>query len=634
MDFKNTTCTQDCSDVCGLLVKGGADSVIRGNPDHPFTAGFICSRIKGMFARLQNKERVSAPRLRTRDIWEEISWERAMALCTEKLGAALDRNPASVLHIQGHGAKGVLQEATGHVFAQLGARSTCGSFCDDTGIEASLCDFGALDHNRIEDLANAGVIVNWGRDLYRGSVHLAAIVRRARKNGTRVISICPGGKEYYEYSDEVIRVQPGQDRFLACAVIRRMAERGRISGEVLEKTAGWKAFYGSLGSRSVADLAGLAGVSTGDVDRLAEVYSGNDPVSTLIGWGVQRYLRGGETVRCIDALAWLSGNVGRSGAGVWYNISSMRNFNLSMQAPFTPEPFALPGIGKSLLEARDPKVEFVWVSRGNVVNQAPDSKTVAAGLQQAGFTVVVDAFMTDTAECADLVLPCSLMLEQEDVVGSFMHDWVGYARKVVDPPKGVRSDYEIMRDLVSRLDRKVDLPEPDDIFEQALDSPWLNITLKGLREKGFAQARRGEIAFEGGKTCHQDGRFHLVEKVHFDEGERDGRYPLQLLTLIRRSATHSQIPAERQTEPPRVWVNPASAGLAGTEPEKKVFLASPLGRLEVRVEFDETLVEDVVVYRRGDWMCLGGGANQLLAPLETDMGRGTAYYGQGVRLEN
>jgi hypothetical protein len=226
------------------------------------------------------------------------------------------------------------------------------------------------------------------------------------------------------------------------------------------------------------------------------------------------------------------------------------------------------------------------------------------------------------------------MLEQEDVVGSFMHDWVGYARKVVEPPEGVRSDYEIMRDLVTRLHRGVDLPGPDAIFEQVLDSPWLDIDLAGLRQKGFVLAKRGEIAFEGGRTGHADGLFHLVQRVHFDEEQRDAAYPLQLLTLIRRSATHSQILAEKQAGPPVIRVNPQSPGLRGADLDKPVFLASPLGRLQVRVRFDATLVKDVVVYRRGDWMCLGGGANQLLAALETDMGRGTAYYGQGVRLEN
>jgi hypothetical protein len=41
-----------------------------------------------------------------------------------------------------------------------------------------------------------------------------------------------------------------------------------------------------------------------------------------------------------------------------------------------------------------------------------------------------------------------------------------------------------------------------------------------------------------------------------------------------------------------------------------------------------------VVYRRGDWMSRGGGANQLVASGLTDMGGGAPFYEQYVRLEN
>lgn len=62
----------------------------------------------------------------------------------------------------------------------------------------------------------------------------------------------------------------------------------------------------------------------------------------------------------------------------------------------------------------------------NLVNQAPESLLTARALESIEFKVVVDAFMTDTAQRADLVLPCSLMLEQEDIVGSYLHDYMHY----------------------------------------------------------------------------------------------------------------------------------------------------------------------------------------------------------------
>jgi hypothetical protein len=59
-----------------------------------------------------------------------------------------------------------------------------------------------------------------------------------------------------------------------------------------------------------------------------------------------------------------------------------------------------------------------------------------------------------------------------------------------------------------------------------------------------------------------------------------------------------------------------------------------LGRIEVRLAELPGLYPEVAVYRRGDWLKLGGGVNQLIADSATDQGGGAAYYVQHVRLKN
>ena len=56
--------------------------------------------------------------------------------------------------------------------------------------------------------------------------------------------------------------------------------------------------------------------------------------------------------------------------------------------------------------------------------------------------------------------------------------------------------------------------------------------------------------------------------------------------------------------------------------------------MKVGVETLPDLHPGVVIYRRGDWISKGGGANQLIAARLTDIGSGAAYYDQYVRLEN
>ena len=125
----------------------------------------------------------------------------------------------------------------------------------------------------------------------------------------------------------------------------------------------------------------------------------------------------------------------------------------------------------------------------NFVNQAPDSLQTVRALETIKFKVVVDAFMTDTARHADLVLPCALILEQEDIVASYLHDFVHHVKKVFDPPGEARTDYEILSELGRRLDAIL-LPDPQ-TAPRAL-TPNIEGSSRSARE-GFIEGR-GRLA--------------------------------------------------------------------------------------------------------------------------------------------
>jgi anaerobic selenocysteine-containing dehydrogenase len=632
-----TACTLDCPDACSLLVSGTRPEAlrIRGNPEHPVTAGFTCAKIRRLGRRLTHPQRITTPLLRVGGGWQAIRWEQALDLCCEKI-QAFRAEAASILHIHGFGDKGVSSLATPYVFARLGASGITGSLCDEAGIAAFIADFGSLETNDILDLARARRIVNWGKDLGRSSIHVAGLVRRARRHGAKVLTISPGGDGNRDFSDSFVSIRPGTDRFLAAAVIRLLLERGKIQETVLERTRNWTQFSRLVTGRSLADLMAAGGIGRMDVDEVYSWYGAGEPTATLIGWGLQRHRYGGENVRFINALTLLSENVGRPGTGSYFNISSMRNFNRNWLAEgigARRRALLLPCIGEEILRAQEPPVRMIWVSGCNVVNQAPDSRSVARAFAATEFKVVVDAFMNDTASMADLVLPCSLMLEKEDVVGSFLHNYVNYARKVVEPPGQARSDFAILSELGRRLDPPVLLPTAEEFLRKTLDSPHLGVSLDELRRLGFARAKRPEIAYCGLRFDHPDGRYRLPTDLHEEPPPPPG-YPFRLLTVVRGESIHSQILPEEHNLPPRVWIGADNPAAADLDPRRDVFLVSPLGRLKVRVERARGLHPQVVLYRRGDWMSLGGGANQLVAAEITDMGDCAAFYTQHVRLEN
>ena len=632
-----TACTYDCPDACSLVFEQGEDGGLRltGNPDSPFTRGVMCAKTRRQLRRLRSPHRILKPRFKTKGGWQDIGWEAALDLCAEKIQRLLSE-PTAILHLHSDGAKGVLKEAVNLFFAQLGSSRIMGSLCDAAGYIAGVEDFGSRENNDIEDLANAAAIANWGKDFSRSSIHTAAVVHRARRRGARVLTISPGGDGNDPFSDGRIRIRPGTDRFLAAAVIRRLIGEGRVSEAVLAHTRHPDKFLELIQGRSTEELLAICEVSLSDAEDLCHAYATVNPLATFIGAGLQRYRYGGENVRLINALALLSGNVGRSGGGVYFHLHSYRNLDLGwIRGPGHKgrRAFHIAAIGREILAAQDPPVRMLWVNGINVVNQAPGASETVRAFDGVEFKVVVDAFMNDTAERADLLLPCALMLEQPDVVGSFLHEYVQYVAAVVEPPPEVRTDLWIVTELGKRLDPPVVMPTAEDCLRIALTSPHLETTLEELKLKGYIRSKRPRIAFEGLEFAHVDGKYRFPGQLH-DEPPAPAGYPLRLLTLVRRTAIHSQILPEDQQPFPPVWVAPDCPALKSLDLSKPAALVSPLGRLPVTVRRMPGLHPGTVVYRRGDWMNRGGGANQLISSGLTDLGGGAPFYDQYVRLEN
>ena len=631
-----TACTLNCPDACSLRV--GRDRHgrwrIRGNPDHPITAGFTCRKIRRHIERLQSPDRITAPLVRTKGGWQTLAWDAALDLCAEKI-TALRGAPHSILHLPGDGAKGVLKQAVQLFFAQLGSTGIHGSLCDEAGIEAGRLDCGSRRNHHPEDLLNARRIVNWGRDLTRSSIHLGALVARARHRGAAVLTLSPGGDGNAGLSDEMIRIRPGSDRFVAVAVLRRLLARGLPDQRVLARIGGWDAFRALVERQNDAALRSGCGATSAELDRIAQWYSPDRPTATLIGAGLQRYRCGGETVRFINALALVGGHIGRAGGGSYFHLNSLECFNLDWARPAAGLPrrsLPLADIGAQIAAAGNPRIEMIWVNGSNIVNQAPDSRAIVQAFAQVPFKVVVDAFFNDTVQHADLVLPTTLMLEQEDLIGSYLHDFIHYAAKAVEPPGDAQSDLWIVRRLGRCLQAPVEVPDAETCLSASLQSPALDISLAELRTKGFYRIRQPEVAYRGMLFDHPDGLARVPEELH-PESPAPTDYPLRLLSLVRARAMHSQMAPEEQQMPPTVWIAQEHPALGRLNADRIAWLVSPLGRLKVKVAALPGLHPEALVYRRGDWMALGGGVNQLIAGGVGDLGDNSACYDQFVRIE-
>ncbi|MFH1480659.1 MAG: molybdopterin-dependent oxidoreductase [Pseudomonadota bacterium] len=624
-------------DACSLVVSSDTTGNITlgGNPEHPFTSGFSCAKIRDLPKRLKSPHRVVHPMVRVGGHWRTMTWDAALDLCADKI-QAFRKEPASILHFHGEGAKGVLKQANKLFFALLGASRTKGSLCDATGFISYLMDFGSRKNNDISDLVNAKRIINWGKDLSRSSIHTAALVRKARKSGARVLTISPGGDGNGPFSDAFFRIRPGTDRFLAIAIIHLFIERNLVREDIPSHTQDWESFSKLIMEYPVERMAAASDVTMDDVEQVFRFYADEGPAASLVGAGLQRYCYGGENVRFINALVLVSGNIGRSGGGSYFHLHSLGNLNHDWakgNGKIPRRALRMPVIGREILQSKDPPIKMIWINGSNMINQAPDSHQTILALESVPFKVVVDAFMTDTADRADLFLPSTLMLEQEDIVGSYLNNYIHYVKPVLKAPGEAKCDYWILSELGKGLEPPVFLPDMDTCFRASLDFPYLDVSLDELRKNRFAIAKRPQVAYEGMRFDHYDGKYRFPEGLHEEPPAPEG-FPLRLLSLIRKEAMHSQILPEDQSIPPDLWLAPDCPALMHLNLEKDISLVSPLGRLNVRLHLLAGLHPGVALTRRGIWMKLGGGFNQLIAARLSDIGNGAPFYDQHVRLEN
>jgi anaerobic selenocysteine-containing dehydrogenase len=318
-EIRVTSCPLNCWDVCGLKVtiQDGKVAKVDGDETHPITQGKICSRGRMLEARTNSSERLLYPLKKIDGQFVRISWEQALDEVAEKMKEIKERyGTTAVLHSHDYANNGLLKNLDQRFFnCYGGVTELTGSLCWGAGIEAQTWDFGNSYSHAPEDIYHSRHVVIWGRNVARTNMHLFQHLLAAKKRGTKIIVIDPLFQQTAQIADMYISVKPGMDAFLAMGIIKEMLRLGLEDRVFIEQhTVGFADVEAVLESVTMEKIERLTEVDRDMMTQLAMIY-GNRPTATYLGLGMQRYANGGNTIRWIDALVAISGNVGIPGGG-------------------------------------------------------------------------------------------------------------------------------------------------------------------------------------------------------------------------------------------------------------------------------------------------------------------------------
>lgn len=631
-----TTCSRDCPDTCSIIatVDAGRVVALRGDPDHPVTRGALCHRTNQYLRTQYSSDRLTQPLLRKSGTLTPVSWDEALdfiALGLEQ--TKREWGPASIIHYRSGGSLGISKLLCDYFFSLYGpATIKRGDICSGAGEAAQVLDFGVSESSDIFTLLDSKHILVWGRNLVTSSPHTLRVVRDARKRGARVTLIDPVCHATAQHSDDYIQLRPSGDFALAMAVARLCFENGFIDPHAADYCDGLTDFRVLAEQRSVADWCADAEVTTDQAQAIAQAL-GHGPTAILVGWGLARRSDGGTTVRALDALGAITGNIGIPGGGVSYYFRRRGAFDLEFTQP-NPPPRTVcePRLAHDIAALRDPPARALWVTSGNPVTMLPDSEHTARVIRELPLSVVVDMFLTDTAREATVVLPTISLLEADDIYGAYGHHYLGVSQPVVAAPSGVKSDLEIMQALAGRLSLGAELAGTAREWKRRLVAGRLGalgVNLETIERGNFRNPLAQPIVFEGRKFATASGKVNLLREPPPQAARPTADYPLALLAMSTPKSQCSQW-ADVAPSPLPLTVHPSAA--PSCQDGEVCDIESVLGRMPVRLHFDPRQRPDVALLPKGGARSAEACANGLIRAKLTDLGEGAALYEEHIRL--
>lgn len=569
-----TACPRNCYSTCALsvTVEDGRVVAVDPDPSNPATAGGPCLKGLSYIERIYHPDRLTCPMARQKDgTYRRMGWGEALSRIAQKLKETKERHgPKSVLFYAGSGTKGLLNGcALGFWKAFGGCTTTYGDLCWPAGLEATRLTLGDNRQSAPWDIANARLIVMWGKNPAETHIHQMRYIEDALERGAKYVVIDPRRTQSAEGADLLLQVRPGTDGALALGLAHLILKAGKHDKSFIERhVLGFEAYRDQVEAWTPERTVDVTGVPEIHLRRLAEWMGDIFPMSICGGFGMQRYTNGGQTMRLLIALCAITGNIGKKGAGWVYANLATQVFGGKDPLDFYPpekvhlpvadplqgggverrgsglakgqteprsdrerptEKVQLPAadpvrvsistarLGPDMLAQREPPITFAWVERGNPLNQNPATQKVREAFSKLDFCVVVDERMTETAQMADIVLPAKSLFEQTDVIGAYWHAYLQLRKKIIEPPGEVRPETEIYWELAQLLDmhedeRRAFLPEPTDVGVEA----FLNRKLASLHlsltdfEKGpVLSPGSEEVAFSDLRFTTPSGRIEL-----------------------------------------------------------------------------------------------------------------------------
>ena len=646
MEKKYTTCRL-CSVCCPIVVYLENNKIIsaeRQNNTPSVEEDHFCSKLRAVSEIVYSPKRLETPLIKKKvngkTFWNKATWEQTLDIIATKLNLFKQKYGAeSVSWLRGQAPDwGATWHYAIRFMNTFGSPNVVGngSVCYWAREMAHVFTYGAMTS---PDYKNSKCIIIWGGNARDTKLPSYDRIMYAKEEGAKLIVIDPVRTKLASEADIWLPIKPGCDGLLAMSMVYVIISENLYDSDFVEK---WTVGFNDLKKATMKyvpeKIAGKIWLDAEKIKEAARLYANTKPACLSEGNGVEMHLNTSQNMRAICILRTLTGNIDKKGGDRIPQPIPVRDIRLNKRLinDISPIGFeyslfnnypkgpggtqSLPSLVDAILDEKPYPIKALIIQGANPAITMANSKRFLRALKKLEFIVVIDLFMTQTAELADIILPTTTSFEKTQLNSSSINgNRVILQNKVIEWLGDSWPDWKIIFELAKRMGYRNEFPwnTVEESIDYQLEPAGITVEMLRKNPKGIVFAETEYEKYKNNGFDTRSGKAEIYSEIFKEHGyspipdfeqseEKDisfynerENFPLIGISGARSiNFVHSQfrnIPYLMKREPePFIDIHPEDAKIRAISDGDIVRIETPNGQIKMKAKVSDVVRSGLV----------------------------------------
>ncbi|MDT8338424.1 MAG: molybdopterin oxidoreductase family protein [Sulfurimonas sp.] len=554
-----------CGVGCGIEF---SEAKLTGDTQYPVNRGTLCLKGASQLISIKSSNRLLKPQIRENiaDGFKESSWQESISAIADKIKNSPKGKVAFYLSGQMLTEDYYIANKLGKGFIGTNNVDTNSRTCMSSAVVGYKKSIGAdFVPLRMDDVQKADLLILAGANTAESHVIFHNKIKKAKKNGLKVVVIDPRFSETAKSADIYLGIKAGSDIDFFNLISKRLINEKLYNEEFVQnRINGFEALKKGLETLNKYDMLKRTGLSHEAFEEFFHLYKNSKNIITAWTMGLNQSSQGVDKNLSLINTHLLSGKIFKEGNGPLSltgqpnamggrevgGLATMLGVHLGFDeqsikkvSEFWNTDKIDNKAGLSATQMMDAGLEVLIICHTDPIYHLPNRNKTQELMKKIALVVEINAYdNSETSKFAHIRLPAAPWGEKEGTQTN-LDRTITKQEKLTKRADGVKADWEIFQFLAQELGYKkeFDYKNPKEIFEeyQAMTklNSYMDISEASYDELSCKPFVWGE-KIKNFLTADKKGNLFFVQNRELSE-KATQEYPFILLTGRTRDQWHS-----------------------------------------------------------------------------------------------